>query len=274
MTLSNAQEYEKSATEEIMPYIEIVSTPSKHQKLIIGDSVCHQLFNPFQIYNDVYCTVGSNQAITMIGQYLLIKEFLENHEETTDVYLVLCAIEGSGLDHGIWAYQYMVTPFTEAGLLENVLPKTENELDEKFGKLFMTPDVIQFIDASPLVKKLFLNSFYNKHYDNTVMSFEYLQLIVDLCAEREVEFHLLHSPMRESSYEDMKVQREKDLNACRNEDMREYIEEYYRSIVFYPDEYFGDSIHFGQGHQDEEQLADYIRNMMEKEAELSDFMLE
>lgn len=187
---------------------------------------------------------------------------------------VLCAIEGSGLDHGIWAYQYLVTPFTEAGLLENVLPKTENELDEKFGKLFMRPDVIQFIDASPLVKKLFLNSFYNKHYDNTVMSFEYLQLIVDLCTEREVEFHLLHSPMRESSYEDMKAQRKKDLNACKNEEMRMYIDGYYRSIVFYPNEYFGDGIHFKEGYNDEEQLADYIKSMMEKEAELSDFMLE
>lgn len=274
MTVANAEDYGEETTGEIMPFVETVSSPSEYKKLIIGDSVCRQLFNPFQKYNNVYCTVGSNQAITMIGQYLLIKEFLENHEQTTDVYLVLCSIEGSGLDHGVYTYQYLVAPFTEAGLLEDVLPKTKGELDEKFGKLFMEPDVIQFIDASPLAKKLFLNSLNNKDYDNTTMSFEYLQLIHDLCMERGAKLHLLHNPMKESSYEDIQVQKENDLSACKNEDMRAYIEEYYGSVTSYSDEYFADGIHFGPEYKSEEQLAGYIRGMIEKTDGLSDFVLE
>lgn len=274
MTVANAEDYGEDTTGEIMPYIETVSSLSEYDKLIIGDSVCRQLFNPFQKYNNVYCTVGSNQAITMIGQYLLIKEFLENHEQTTDVYLVLCSIEGNGLDNGIGAYQYLAIPFTKTGLLKAALPKTQNELDGIFGKKFMEPNVIDFIDASPLAKKLYFNSFKDKKYDNTTMSFEYLQLIIDLCTMKGAKLHLLHSPMKESSYEDIQVQKEKDLSACKNEDMREYIEEYYGSVTSYPDEYFADGIHFGPEYKSEKQLAGYIRGIVEKTDGLSDFVLE
>lgn len=274
MTITNASEYGREASEEIMPFIEEVRCPSEYTKLITGDSVCRQLFNPFQKYNRVYCIVGSNQAITMVGQYLLISEFLENHEQTTDVNLILCSLTGTGLDHGVYAYQYLVTPFSEAGLLENITEYTKEDLDDKFGKLFMKPEVIQFIDDSPLAKKLFLNSFSNKNHDDVTMSFQYLGLIIDLCEEKGVEMHLVHSPMRESAFEDMKIQREKDLAACLNEQMREYVEEYYQSIVFYPDEYFADGIHFGQEYKNEDQLAEYIRAIMEKEEAIADFSLE
>lgn len=274
MTMTNASEYGRDASEEIMPYIEEAGHPSEYTKLIIGDSVCRQLFNPFQKYNRVYCTMGSNQAITMIGQYLLIREFLENHQQATDVNLVLCSLTGSGLDHGVYAYQYLVTPFAEAGLLENITEYTKEDLNYKFGKLYMKPEVIQFIDDSPLAKKLFLNSFNNKNHDDVTMTFQYLGLIIDLCEEKGVKLHLLHGPMRESAFEDMKVQREKDLAACSNEQMREYVEKYYQSMTFYPDDYFKDGIHFGDNYKKEDQLAGYIRAIMEKEESISDFSLE
>lgn len=275
MTMTNASEYGREPTEEIMPYIDEAGRSSEYTKLITGDSVCHQLFNPFQKYNHVYCAIGSNQAITMVGQYLLIREFLENHEQTTDVNLVLSSLVGSGLNGGVLAYQYLVIPFSKEGLLENITEYTKVDLENKFGKLFMNPEVIQFIDDSPLAKKLFFNSFYyNKNHDDTTMSFQYLGLIIDLCEEKGVKMHLVHAPMRESAFEYMKIQREEDLRACLNQRMREYVEEYYESIVYYPDEYFMDGSHFDVEYAEYyEQLAGYIRDIMEKEESISDFSL-
>lgn len=274
MYATNSEEYDNEPSEEIIPYIREVQENSDYTKLIVGDSVCRQLFNPFQKYNEVYCTVGSNQAITMIGHYLLIREFLESHPQTTDVYLVLNSMTGTGLDHGELAYQYLVTPFSETGLLQNVSEQTKEDLIYKYGEFFTKPEVIQFIDHSPVAKKLFLNSYTNVDYDNVTMSFEYFDMIMKLCKERGVKLHLLHSPMQESSREMMQQERERNLAACTSDSMRQYIESYYDSIVYYPDSFFSDGVHFGPDYREEFQLAGYVRTMMEKEQTLSDFVLQ
>lgn len=139
LSLQQIQRNGNEPSKEIIPYIREVQKNSDYTKLVVGDSVCCQLFNSFQKYNKVYCAVGSNQAITMIGHYLFIREFLESHSEATDVYLVLCSMTGSGLDNGKLAYQYLVTPFSEAGLLQNVSDQTKEDLEYKYGEFFTRP---------------------------------------------------------------------------------------------------------------------------------------
>ena len=274
MYITNSEQYGNEPSQEIIPYIEQVEKASDYTKLIVGDSVCHQLFNPFQKYNKVYCTVGSNQAITMIGQYLLIKQFLENHSGVSDVYLILNSMTGSGLDNGMLAYQYLVIPFSETGLLQDATDDTKRDLENKYGKFFMRPEVIRFIDNSPMAKKIYLNTFRNENYDDMIMSVQYFDMIMKLCDQYGVQIHLLHSPMCESSREMMIQQKEKDIEACVSDVMREKIEEYYESIVYYPDEYFSDGIHFGEDYREEYQLAQYIKDMMQKDKALYDFALQ
>lgn len=273
MNITNSKEYGREPSEEIIPYIEKVRADNGYTKLLTGDSVCHQLFNPFQQYNEVYCTAGSNQAVTMIGQYLLIRQFLESHPEATDVYLVLQSLTGTGLADGALAYQYLVIPFSETGLLQNVTEQTKNDLIYKYGAFFVKPEVVRFIDYSPIAKKLFLNSYKNVEYDSDGMSFAYLELIMDMCEEYGGKLHLIHCPMRESSVEVMQQQKMRDLNACTNVRMQLYVESYYASIVYYPDAYFSDGTHFGTGYSEEYQLAEYICDIMKKEDSLSDFVL-
>lgn len=274
MYATNSEEYDNEPSEEIISYIREVQENSDYTKLIVGDSVCHQLFISFQKYNEVYCTVGSNQAVTMIGHYLLIREFLESHPQTTDVYLVLSSVTGTGLDSGELAYQYLVIPFSETGLLQNVSEQTKEDLKYKYGEFFTKPEVIQFINHSPVAKKLYLNSYTNVEYDSIIMSFEYFGLIMKLCKERDINLYLLHSPMQESSREIMQQERERNLAACTSDSMRYYIERYYESIVYYPDSFFSDGVHFGPDYREEFQLAGYVRTMMEKEQTLSDFALQ
>lgn len=69
------------------------------------------MLNPFQEFNDSYAILGSNAAVTMIGQCLLAEKFIENHPQTTDVYLVMRAFPGGGVSAEKLAYQYLVVPF-------------------------------------------------------------------------------------------------------------------------------------------------------------------
>ena len=89
--LTNSEEYVTTnvGAAEIIPYINKVQEQSDATKLLVGDSVCAQMYNGLQQYNEDVCIVGSNAAITLSGQYILIHQFLENHEQATDVYLIL-----------------------------------------------------------------------------------------------------------------------------------------------------------------------------------------
>ena len=187
---------------------------------------------------------------------------------------VLSSVTGTGLDSGELAYQYLVIPFSETGLLQNVSEQTKEDLKYKYGEFFTKPEVIQFINHSPVAKKLYLNSYTNVEYDSIIMSFEYFGLIMKLCKERDINLYLLHSPMQESSREIMQQERERNLAACTSDSMRYYVERYYESIVYYPDSFFSDGVHFGPDYREEFQLAGYVRTMMEKEQTLSDFALQ
>ena len=65
--LTNSSEYSRyygnTGTTEIIPIIEQVQQNDSHTKLIIGDSVCYQLFNDLQPANDEYCIAGTKNYL-------------------------------------------------------------------------------------------------------------------------------------------------------------------------------------------------------------------
>lgn len=271
--ITNAEEYDRESAEEILPYIDQAKTgESKYTKLIIGDSVCHQIFNSFQKYNDVYNTLGSNQAITMAGQYLLAKEFIVSHSEVTDIILILRNLN-SGINLEGYTYQYFVIPFTEADLMNEIITRTKIDLEEIYGSFWMKPEVVSFVDYSPIAKKIYLNSLSVNNYDGMQLSFDYLSLIIDMCEQRDISFHLLHAPMPETTKTVMEEQFERVYAACTDEKLRPYIEQFYETVTYYPDEYFSDGIHFGIEYSDGENLKTYIMGLMDKNSDLADFKM-
>jgi len=79
--------YTRSGSADVRTFIQKVREDNEATKLIVGDSVARQLFEGLQEENPDYCIATCNQALTFAGQYLLIDSFLENHPNTTDVYL-------------------------------------------------------------------------------------------------------------------------------------------------------------------------------------------
>ena len=76
-------------TDEIRPYIEKARAEDGTTKLILGDSVCRQMLLGVKKLNPDISMLGSNGAITMTGQYLLAKEYLDHHPSATDVFLIV-----------------------------------------------------------------------------------------------------------------------------------------------------------------------------------------
>ena len=201
--LTDSTGYSASASEEIGAHIANVQAEDGATALILGDSVCWQVFDPFSLCNTAYRIDGSNRAVTLAGQYLLAKAFLDAHPGATDVYLILTPDSfAAGFDAG-YGYQYAAAPFAAAGLLDGLDATTRAELNAAYGAPFLTKGFVRWADASPLVKKLYLNALEAlpaKKSEGALpaMAARNLQNLADLCAERGADFHLLCAPLADS----------------------------------------------------------------------------
>ena len=66
--LTDSTDYSASASEEIGAHIANVQADDGATALILGDSVCWQVFDPFSLCNTAYRIDGSNRAVTLAGQ--------------------------------------------------------------------------------------------------------------------------------------------------------------------------------------------------------------
>ena len=143
--------------DEIKPYISKTGDPDGTRVLILGDSVCHQLFDGLKENTAGISIAGSNAAITTAGQYILAKNYIEAHPDATDLYLFMRPASLTQSFDTEYGYQYAVMPFAETGLIGMLDDDTLKQMEEVYGKVFMNPTVVRMIDLSGPNRKLYLN---------------------------------------------------------------------------------------------------------------------
>lgn len=273
--VTNSVGYDDEPTKEIMPYLDSAgNSEDTYSKLIIGDSVCHQMMNPFQEYNSTYAILGNNAATTMVGQYLLAVKFIRNHPETTDVYLVMRSFPGGGFSVTGWTYQYFVIPFALDGSLEGVEDSTMEKLKEIYGDAFLERTTIEKLDQSAFLKKMYLNSLEAVPNDDVAIGIQYLEKLEELCKEGGINLHLLHAPVSENSKKAIVDEEKKVLGYNCSENVKCLLQEFYDSISYYPADEFRDGIHFTKEKETLKNLRGYIHDLQNKCGELTDLKLE
>lgn len=191
---------------EITPYIDMVRAQDGTTGLIIGDSVCRQMFNGLRDNYPEFTVVGSNAALTMSGQYILAKEYLDNHPDATDIFLIVLPGALETTYDTSWGYQYAVMPFVETDTLKNLDADTIEIMQSVYGKFFMNKNVVNAIDKSAVNRKIYLN-YLNKYKESYAMSYryeladKYIGKISKLCDEAGVNLHLYPCPVCENKKE-------------------------------------------------------------------------
>lgn len=247
---------------EIVPYIERAEYPNGATKLIIGDSVCHQMFSDLQELNDDYLIIGSNGAITMAGQYILFTEFIENHPDATDVYLFV--LPGS-LERSFdtnYGYQYAVMPFVETDTLKDLDYDTIDIMRKTYGSLFMRYKVVSVIDRSALDRKLYLNKLkaetegYEQEYPYELAD-RYIGRINDICNENGIAFHMYPVPVCESSRGSVQ-----ELESLYDSSMlSSFASDFFDMIYYFDEEQAADGVHFSGEYADQKHYNELIRQM-------------
>lgn len=267
--VTNSEQYITGnvGSDEIKPYIFEAQKNSSYTKLIVGDSVCHQMYHGLQEYNEDICMLGSNAAITMAGQYILVEEFLKNHENVTDVYLIIIPTSLKTTFDTTWGYQYTAMPFVETNTIQLLEEKTIAQMEDVYGKFFMKAEVVSAMNRSAVNRKIYLNEL-QKHVvvDNekeiSEVSLTYIEKMKLLCDKKGVKFHLYAGPVADTGekHELVEVRLKEEYE---NSVLKKYFPEYLNEIVFYPEEQFTDGIHFGGKWKKQEEYNKKIKEMYE-----------
>lgn len=266
--LTDSAKYTGFGTEEVDSVMDIVSTYNYLDKVILGDSVAAQLFSNNERQCDDFYVATGNQSMTFIMQYALIKKYLAGHPLTTDVYMTITYDSLTSVIQPKLSYQYLVMPLVEYGLYDELDAISVNLLTDVYGRFLLNNKVVSTINKSGILRKLCMYYIDNK-YSNTsdnkdpeMVSYipeTYLMKIYKLCEENGVRFHLIPCPAKDTP-ENRRIINNLEINYL-NTEIGKLYPDYFKGIVYYPENQFKDALHFKDELLTDEYKEEIINSM-------------
>lgn len=244
----------------MLPYFEQVRTPDQTTQLIIGDSICRQMFADLKEYNPQTSIQATNAALMITGQYLLVEEYLKYHPDATDIFLVMHPMPLTRTFDTEWSYRYAVMTYVETDTLGFLDQNTIDSMASVYGYFFMQKEVVQLIEDSPVLRKLYLSYIdLNKTAYEQESPFEiadqYVRKIYDLCEENGATLHVYPSPVSESFREQVSSLAEIYETTW----MSSVYPDFFDTILYYPDAWTEDLSHFSGEYATREALNETIK---------------
>ena len=231
---------------EVYDALEEVEQVNSYEAVLLGDSVSKQLCPPeSQEENMQICYLSTNQAITIVGNYILLCRYLENHPQTKQVIYMAHPYSLTNNMRADYSYQYFILPFYREPYLEYIDENTREAVERKYGSIFVSNPAIRYILRNSSVC---LEPYLEKIHDDETevvpdMIFLYLSKMQELCGEYGAEFLLVSSPLNKGFDYDTETFLE-IITQTDDEEFRDLFERYIASMHFYEKDCFSDDVHF------------------------------
>jgi len=199
-------------------YIPTLSN-KKYEIIILGDSLAHNAFSNLLLKKNIL-DLSSNQAISMAGNYFILKRYLSNNEVPKEIYL-FCV---PGLLHNDlnqkWTYSYFESVFTDNNEIKEIKRLKPNlynnnfDIDKYLERRKKSINLGGYkpkkrllpveIDEKDLKKDL---NYMNQKIKTNIIKTDkekdlmesipttYLNKIIKLCQENNIDFTLVIEPM-------------------------------------------------------------------------------
>lgn len=255
--LTNSQEFLEDSG--MLPYFEQAVESDGTTRLIIGDSICRQMFSPLEAYNPDKSVLATNAALMMPGQYLLAREYLRSHPDTTDVFLVMHPLTLTRTFDMEWGYRYAAMTYVETEGLPFLDQSTRDAMEEAYGSVFLTKGAVWMMEYSPVCRKIGLNYLqscrqpYAQGHPFEIADL-YVEKLFDLCREYGAELRLYASPVSEYYREEM----ENLAEAYGETGMSRLFPDYMKNIWYFPQDWTEDQSHFSGEYASRERLNEII----------------
>lgn len=220
---------------EVYNSIKKSKAKNKKRKLLLGDSVAKQLV----LYNPVNNSINSlacNQAISIVGQYLLLKNYFSSGNKLDTVILLVNPVSFKNNLDQIYTFQYFLKPFY-----------VKEYVSEFSGNVYNQIKKIPFYNLSqfPLIKASNWSPKFESP-DPEVLSFlspvsrEYLLKMKQLADSNNVTFRVYPAPLRSSLKHTTDSIGMSNINTS---GLEKEFSLYFKRIKYIDDKYFVDMLH-------------------------------
>jgi hypothetical protein len=233
--LINDNYKETVAGKEVYHSIYKSSLKNDSKKILIGDSVGNQLFMNTE-YNDTINSLACNQAIGLVGQYLLLNKYLEQGNKVEEVFLIYRPFSFSNNLDQKFTYHYFLKPFYTKEFLP-LLNSTVRDQINKIPKvnLCQLPYVVTS-NWAPSLKVV-------KEKEKTFLSpisIDYLKKIKELSFKFKFKLKILPAPMIDTS---KIIIEQMDKSEISENNFDKEFKNYFESIIYLPENKFLDKVH-------------------------------
>ncbi len=220
---------------EIYYSIEKSKRKNKSKILLIGDSVGNQLFSN-RTNNDGINSLACNQAIGVVGQYLLLNNYLKTGNKIEKAYMVLTPFSFKNNLDQVFTYHYFLKPFYSSEYdslftetVKQQIKKIPYHQFTKIPHILVTTWAPKFIPTKE-VNYTFLSP----------ISIEYLIKIKELSTKHNFELTILPTP---TSSQKRELIERFDTNEFAKADLAQEFENYFNKIIYLDSIEFYDGTH-------------------------------
>lgn len=219
--------------------------------LIIGDSVGNQLFSNHEAKDSIN-SLACNQAIGVIGQYLILQNYLETGNKPNVVYLLYTPFSFSNNLNQIHTFHYFLKPFYKAEYKNDFSSKVFEQIDKiPFAKLSQEPFILTSNwspDFSPSDEKnyTFLSP----------ISISYLGKMKSLCYSKGIEFHTIPTPTKKTRKTKVNQFNPNEYIGIEIENEMKF---YLNNIIYLEDNAFKDHVHLKKAEKYKEDILQLLK---------------
>jgi len=207
--------------------------------LLLGDSVGKQAYDN-RSYNDSIYSLACNQAISLIGQYILLENFLETFESPENLEVILIYRPSSfnnDLDQP-YTFNYFLKPFYDDKISKILTSHAENKI-KKIPYYYLAK--YKPIKKSNWSPSYMISNNYTNNFKISKTSSEYLNKINNLCISKKVKSFKIICPFMSNqfSFKDFSIFKKniEDYN------LTQVFDGYFNKIIFLDKSLFMDGVH-------------------------------
>lgn len=216
-----------------------VSKKSGVKTLLLGDSIGKQAYDN-NTHNDSIYSLACNQAISVVGQYFLLKSFLDTYESPEEINVVLVYRPSSfrnDLDQP-FTFNYFLKPFYNNENKKYLTAHVKKQINEVPFFFLAELSVVKQSNWSPSYMADLNNP---NDFKISKTSAEYLKKMYDLCESNNVKSFKIICPFISNQFSINDFDKFQD--DIERFDLKEHFNGYFDKIVFLDKTLFIDGRH-------------------------------